>query len=98
LALALVVRPFAAGWGLLLAYVVYLAVMSYARSVRYLQVRHEGQGAAHHLGVFLLSPLYGVVHIVLLVPLRFYSLFTLGAGSWGTRGGGVEVALQPRPT
>jgi hyaluronan synthase len=98
LGLALVVHPFTAGWGLFLSYVVYLAVMSYARSVRYLQVRHEGQGAAHHLGVFLLAPLYGFVHIFLLVPLRFYSLFTLRGGSWGTRGTGVEVTLRPRTT
>jgi hyaluronan synthase len=96
LALALIVHPFTAGAGMFLAYVLYLSVMSYARSIRYLQIRHPDQGAVHHLGVFLLSPLYGFIHIFLLVPLRFYSLFTLGAGSWGTRVSGVEVALGPR--
>jgi hyaluronan synthase len=97
LGLALVVRPFTAGGSIIIAYLLYLSVMSYARSVRYLEVRHEGQSSRSHVGVFLLAPLYGLVHIVLLVPLRFYSLATLRSGSWGTRAHGVEVAVDPLP-
>lgn len=91
---SLLVRPFTAGASVLLAFLLYMAVMSYARSVRYLQVRHDGQDARSHTSVFLLAPVYGLLHIFLLVPLRFYSLATLGSGTWGTRAKGVEVAVD----
>jgi hypothetical protein len=42
---------------------------------------------------FAISPLYGVVHIVLLMWLRFYALATLRSGSWGTRNS-VEVTYS----
>ena len=34
---------------------------------------------------FALAPLYGTVHIVLLVPIRWWALLTIRSGSWGTR-------------
>jgi hyaluronan synthase len=98
LGFAVLVRPFTTGGSILAAYLLYLAVMSYARSVRYLEVRHTGQNGRRHASVFLLAPLYGLLHIVLLVPLRFYSLATLRGGAWGTRKSGVEVAVEPVAT
>lgn len=35
--------------------------------------------------MFLLSPLYGFLHMFLLFPIRFYSLLTLRNVKWGTR-------------
>lgn len=35
--------------------------------------------------LFLMSPLYGFLHLLLLFPLRFYSLITLRNVKWGTR-------------
>lgn len=50
-------------------------------------------GFVKRFGMFLLAPLYGVIQLTLLTPLRFYALFTLHKGSWGTRQGGVEVSV-----
>jgi hyaluronan synthase len=33
----------------------------------------------------LLAPLYGMIHITLLLPLRLYALATLTDNKWGTR-------------
>lgn len=38
-----------------------------------------------HPFLFLLSPLYGFIHIILLFPIRIYSLLTLKDVKWGTR-------------
>lgn len=35
--------------------------------------------------IWLLAPLYGILHIVFLFPIRIYSLLTLKDGGWGTR-------------
>ena len=68
-----------------------LVLMAYARSVRYL--RAEPNTGWYQLFVFLLAPLYAVLHLLMLVPLRYYSLATLRDGGWGTRDT-VEVTLQ----
>jgi len=34
---------------------------------------------------FLLFPIYAFIHIFLLIPLRFYAIFSLSAKGWGTR-------------
>jgi hyaluronan synthase len=82
---ALIVAPFRAGAALGSAYLAYLAVMAYARSVRYFEVERPDVGRWQRLGVFALAPLYGVLHMTLLLPLRLYSLATLRVERWGTR-------------
>jgi len=37
------------------------------------------------LAIFALAPLYGVLHLFVLTPPRFWSLFTLRRTRWGTR-------------
>jgi hyaluronan synthase len=64
--------------------------MAYVRSVRYLG--SEKESGWYQFSVFLLAPLYALLHLLMLVPLRFYSLATLRDGGWGTRTA-VEVAL-----
>lgn len=61
---------------LLVYYVALLALSAYARSVAY---------ALKHPGTFLLAPLYGILHITILVPIRLYALLTIRRVSWGTR-------------
>lgn len=73
---AAVVRPAFGGTPLSAYYLGYLVLMAYARNVRF------GQG---NWGTFILSPLYGALHLCILVPLRVVSLFGLRDGRWGTR-------------
>ncbi|MEV6109989.1 glycosyltransferase [Streptomyces sp. NPDC051940] len=74
-------------------YLVFMVLMGYLRNVRYLDFPRRGMGFIRRFGMFLLAPLYGVIQLLLLTPLRFYALLTLGQGSWGTRQGGVEVSV-----
>ncbi|MCM1970330.1 MULTISPECIES: glycosyltransferase [Streptomyces] len=74
-------------------YLLFMVLMGYLRNVRYLDFPRRGMGFIKRFGMFLLAPLYGVIQLVLLTPLRFYALFTLHKGSWGTRQGGVEVSV-----
>jgi hyaluronan synthase len=74
-------------------YLIFMVLMGYLRNVRYLDFPRRGMGFVKRFGMFLLAPAYGVIQLTLLTPLRFYALFTLHKGSWGTRQGGVEVSV-----
>jgi hyaluronan synthase len=74
-------------------YLTFMVLMGYLRNVRYLDFPRRGMGFIKRFGMFLLAPIYGVIQLTLLTPLRFYALFTLHKGSWGTRQGGVEVSV-----
>ena len=73
--------------GLVFAYAV---VLAYARNVRYFG--RPGESTAAEIGIFALAPLYTLLHVVLLSPLRVWALLTLRRGTWGTRAS-VEVTL-----
>ena len=47
----------------------------------------------YRLFVFVLAPLYGLLHLVVLMPVRLYALATLNRARWGTRST-VEVHLS----
>jgi hyaluronan synthase len=83
---ALVVAPFIAGFGVWGMYLLYIALLGYARSVRYLEAstEHRISGWDRLFG-YLIAPLYGIVHVLVLLPLRVFSLATLRDNSWGTR-------------
>ncbi|WP_419996076.1 glycosyltransferase [Streptomyces boninensis] len=74
-------------------YLIFMVLMGYLRNVRYLDFPRRGMGFIKRFGMFLLAPLYGVIQLTLLTPLRFYALLTLSKGSWGTRQSGVEVTV-----
>nr|WP_308800811.1 glycosyltransferase [Streptomyces polyasparticus] len=74
-------------------YLIFMVLMGYLRNVRYLDFPRRGMGFIKRFGMFLLAPLYGVIQLLLLTPLRFYALLTLHKGSWGTRQAGVEVSV-----
>jgi hyaluronan synthase len=93
--MATLITPILTGRLALLYYLSYLAVMSYARSVRYFGASESSWW--YQLYVFLLSPVYAALHIGLLIPLRIVALCTLRQRGWGTRAT-VEVALvKPVP-
>lgn len=85
LVVALVVAPMRTGVAGLGVYFGYLALLAYARSVRFFDVTRRDDTRRRKVGTFALAPVYGLMHIGLLLPLRFYSLLTLTSGAWGTR-------------
>ncbi|PGM97601.1 hyaluronan synthase [Bacillus cereus] len=74
--LSLVFKVKVLGYVLLFYYFMYLAVSSYARNVYYIW---------KHPLIFLLAPVYGLIHLGLLFPLRLYALLTIKGNGWGTR-------------
>lgn len=69
----------------LVTYAWWVVLASYAHSVQYLQVAQPGLGWWWRWGTFALAPLYGLLVVVILVPLRVWSLATITRGGWGTR-------------
>jgi hypothetical protein len=47
---------------------------------------------AERVGIFALAPLYALMHLAVLVPLRLWALCSLRRAKWGTRQS-IEVAL-----
>jgi hyaluronan synthase len=83
--LAVAVAPLMADTTSLAVFAILTALAAYARNAAYLGDRRDGADFRDVALVFLLAPLYGVIHVVLLLPLRFISLLTLSRTGWGTR-------------
>ncbi|GLW71310.1 hyaluronan synthase [Kitasatospora phosalacinea] len=75
-------------------YLVFMVLMGYLRNVRYLDFPRRNMGIVKRFGMFMLAPVYGVIQLTLLTPLRLYALLTLNKGKWGTREAGVEVSAH----
>lgn len=90
------------GWTLLAGYLAYMCVMAWVRSVHYLRGAAQVRIADRVL-TFLAAPLYALLNLGLLLPLRLWSLATLRRTNWGTRArvevGGArdDIAFQPVP-
>lgn len=93
LTIALVVAPMKTGMAVAGSFLVYIAAMAWIRSLRYLELRRDGLSSWSQVATFLLSPVYGFATLLVLLPLRLYSLSTLRDGGWGTRASGVEVSI-----
>ncbi|RLQ96644.1 glycosyltransferase [Falsibacillus albus] len=65
------------GWVMLIYYLAYVVISAYARNVFY---------AYKKPFTFLMAPIYGILFLVILCPMRFWALLTLRSTSWGTRG------------
>ncbi|WP_369961825.1 glycosyltransferase [Leifsonia sp. EB34] len=89
---AVVIAPVLNGSTPLVGYLLCIALLAYARSIRYLDMPGTARSVGDRVGGFLLAPLYGLLHVFVLIWLRLYALLTLKRNRWGTRGG-VEVAL-----
>jgi hyaluronan synthase len=77
------VRPLVSGQLMPWQYAAYAALLAYARNVRYLG--RPRASIRSQIVTFALAPLYSVLHVVLLTPLRLYALLTLRRSHWGTR-------------
>ena len=80
-----------------IAYVAFTAVIAWLRSVRWFDATTPGEDRRTQLATFAMAPLYAVLHVFLLLPLRFVALATLRTTSWGTRKV-VEVRLHADPS
>lgn len=87
---AVYIRPFHTGRLEIVAYIVFAALMAYVRSIRYLEARTDLPWNKR-VGSFALAPLYGLMHIVVLMPLRVYAMVTVRSNGWRTRNN-VEVS------
>lgn len=82
-----------AGWPVLAGYIAYICAMAWLRSIHYLR-RAPGVPPADRAATFAAAPLYALLNLVLLLPLRLYSLATLRRNGWGTRQHGAELATD----
>lgn len=85
-----------AGWPVLAGYAIYVCAMAWLRSLHYLR-RAPGVPAADRTLTFAAAPLYALLNLALLLPLRLYSLATLRRNGWGTRQHGAELAAPAAP-
>jgi hyaluronan synthase len=74
--LSWVLNSWAMKWPLLVYALGYLTFTTLANNVFYLLKRPH---------IYLLSPFFGLVHMMLIYPIRFYALLTLNSNGWGTR-------------
>ncbi|MFV2172274.1 glycosyltransferase [Actinomadura sp. LOL_016] len=82
-----------AGLAVLGSYLLWVCAVSWLRSLHYL--RSTGRvPRLDRAATFAAAPLYALMNLTLLVPLRFWAIATLRNGSWGTRAS-VEVAAAP---
>lgn len=72
----------------LAAYAVYVSAASWVRSLHYLR-RAGAVPLWDRVGTFAAAPLYALMNITLLIPLRLYAIATLRRNGWGTRGPGA---------
>jgi hyaluronan synthase len=79
------VRPAVSGHFAVLTYLVSILILSYARSGHYIEAQHPDLGWAGRLATLAIAPLYGLIHMTLLLPLRVIALLTLRDNGWGTR-------------
>jgi hyaluronan synthase len=87
---SLAVRPALTGHFAVLGYMVSILILSYARSGHYIEAEHPDMGWAGKLSTLAIAPLYGLIHMTLLLPLRVVALATLRDNGWGSRNA-VEV-------
>ncbi|MFJ5217233.1 glycosyltransferase [Streptomyces sp. NPDC088354] len=86
-----------AGPAILTGYLTWVCVMSWLRSVHYLR-RAPGLPLRERIPTFAAAPLYALLNLGLLLPLRLYSLATPHITTWGTRQNGAEVHHDQTPT
>jgi len=98
LILTLFILPAITGEAHWVDYLVWVVLAGYARSVHVFSVRRNGVSRWSQAGIFLMAPLYGMIHVLALLPLRLWSLATLRSTSWGTRAAGVEVRAADTTT
>ena len=64
---------------------IFVMLAAWARNTAYLEHHRATVARRDRIFVFALAPLYGLLHIFVLMPLRFYALATIKQARWGTR-------------
>jgi hyaluronan synthase len=82
---SLFVRPALSGHFAALTYLFSVLILAYARSGHYFETEHPGLRWYGKFATLLLAPLYGLIHMTILLPLRLVALATLRDNGWGTR-------------
>ncbi len=95
LPLVLIVHPLETR-SLTVPFLIYMAGLSYVRSVRYLVVRRPDQTYASQLASFALAPLSSLLNVFLCSILQYVGLFTFLKTGWSTRAT-VEVGIDGAP-
>ena len=90
---AVLLAPVVNGSTPFVGYLLCVALLAYARSIRYLDLPGAARSLGDRVSGFLLAPLYGLLHVFVLIWLRLYALLTLRSNRWGTRRG-IEVAYD----
>lgn len=91
----LILHPLQAG-GLAIPFLVYLAGLSYLRSVRYLIIRRPDQTYRSQLLTFAMAPLSSLLNLYLCSVLQYAGLATFLKTGWSTRQQ-VEVSIGEQP-
>ena len=74
------------GRHMLVKYLLVSSLLAYLQATRYFDITGvRRRPPMEKARIFLLAPIYGVIHLVLMVPLRFYSTLTIASIGWGTR-------------
>jgi hyaluronan synthase len=94
LLLAVFVDPLISGSWHLGSYLQWVAIGAWARSVHAFTVKREGNWIADSFIAIAAAPFFGLLCLVLILPLRVWALVTIRRTAWGTRAT-VEVAETP---
>lgn len=87
----LLVQPAIEGY-LPIAFFVYIGLLSYAKSLRYLTVRRADESIWSSLLTYLMAPFSTLLHLYLTTVLRYVGLLSVHSTGWGTRKN-VEVGF-----
>lgn len=90
-----VVQPLLTGRFLLGQYLVFVGLMAMARSVRYFDMIRREQSTWSRAVSFMVTPIYGLMNLFVMLPLRLWSLLTLKSSGWGTRATTEIVEAAP---
>lgn len=83
--LSFTILPILRGWRPIETYFVVVGIIAFARSVRYFDLHRAGQSIFSRMLTYALVPLFGYMNLLVMVPLRLWSLVTLRNTAWGTR-------------
>ncbi len=78
-------KPLLTGELSVASYLAATLLLAYARSGHYFRAEHANLRTSTRVLTFALAPVYGLVHMILLLPLRLVAIATLRDNSWGTR-------------
>jgi hyaluronan synthase len=94
LLVALVVDPILTGTLSLGSYLEWICIGAWARSVHAFAVHRGDRWWVDAVIGFAAAPLYGLLNLLVVMPVRVWSLLTLNRTTWGTRAN-VEIGAPP---